>query len=265
MSAWMVSSPCTAACAGHRLPPVAAVVRARRYAAVARALTRGLATGRRLARGEVLRAHAGAMIRALGLELEASTSAFSRPYDPDGPGSLIVSDHISWLDAIALFAVEPATALAKREVAQWPLFGALAARAGVQFIDRDRLRGLPGAVAQVAATLRSGRSVVVFPQGTTWCTESGSGFRRAMFQAAIDSGAPVLPVTVSYRQRGLPSTVAAFLGEDTFPSSLHRVISARDLAVRVTAHPALRPLPDRRALAALAQATIRGTETPAHL
>ncbi|MBO8191497.1 1-acyl-sn-glycerol-3-phosphate acyltransferase [Streptomyces oryzae] len=265
MSPWAVSSPCTAQCAGHRLPPVTAAVRARRYAALAATLAHGVAAGPRLAREEVLRVRARGVIRALGLGLETSTAAFSRPRRPGEPGALIVADHISWLDALALFAVEPATTLAKREVARWPLFGALARQAGVRFIDRDRLRTLPGTVAQVAATLRGGRSVVVFPQGTTWCTESGSGFRRAMFQAAIDAGAPVRPVTVSYRQRGLPSTVAAFVGDDSFGSSLHRVISARELTVCVMAHPLLRPLTDRRTLAAAAHTAIRGTEAPAHI
>ncbi|UNZ15798.1 lysophospholipid acyltransferase family protein [Streptomyces sp. 891-h] len=265
MSPWAVSSPCTAECASHRLPPVTAAVRARRYVALTTALAHGVATGPRLVRREVLRARARGVIRALGLELETSTTALTRPRRPGEPGSLIVSDHISWLDALALFAVEPATTLAKREVAQWPLFGTLARQAGVRFIDRDRLRTLPGTVAQVTATLRDGRSVVVFPQGTTWCTESGSGFRRAMFQAAIYADAPVRPVTVSYRQRGMPSTVAAFLGDDSFGSSLHRVISARELRVSVMAHPELRPLPDRRRLAVSAHAAIRGTEAPAHV
>ncbi|WP_019359609.1 lysophospholipid acyltransferase family protein [Streptomyces sp. AA1529] len=262
MNCWTVTSPCTVRCTAHRVPPVAAPVRASRYTALAGALLWGLASGPRLARGEVLRTRARGVIRALGTTLEAP-APFSGPR-PGETGSLIVSDHISWLDALALLAVEPATALAKREVAQWPLLGPLAERAGVQFIDRDRIRTLPGTVAQVTAVLRGGRSVLVFPQGTTWCTESGSGFRRALFQAAVDAGAPVRPVTVSYRQCGEPSTVAAFLGDDTFAASLHRVISARDLAVRVTPHPALHPARDRRALAAAAYAAIRGTCVPAH-
>ncbi|MDF4248898.1 lysophospholipid acyltransferase family protein [Streptomyces sp. WMMB303] len=264
MSCWTVASPCTVRCAAHRVPPVATGVRARRYAALAGALLRGLASGPRLASGEVLRTQAKGVIRALGATLEAPASVSGPRRRPGEAGSLIVSDHISWLDALALLAVEPATALAKREVAQWPLFGPLAERAGVQFIDRDRIRTLPDTVAQVAAVLRAGRSVLVFPQGTTWCTESGSGFRRALFQAAVDAEAPVRPVTVSYRQCGEPSTVAAFLGEDTFAASLHRVISARDLAVRVTPHPALHPARDRRALAAAAHTAIRGTGAPAH-
>ncbi|MFI8997702.1 lysophospholipid acyltransferase family protein [Streptomyces sp. NPDC053542] len=266
MSPWGVTSPCTPSCAAHAVPHVSGAQRARRYAALAGALARGMVAGPRLADQRVMRARARAVLRALGLRLECSTPSLSVPRGPGGPGTLIVADHISWLDVIALLAVEPSMPLAKREVGQWPVFGELARKAGAQFIDRDGLRTLPRDVAKLAATLRGGRSVMVFPQGTTWCTESGGGFRRATFQAAIDARAPVRPVTITYLQHGRPSTVAAFLGDEDFATSLHRVIGARDLTVRVTAHPELDPGErDRRTLATEAHATIRGTRPPVHV
>jgi len=68
-------------------------------------------------------------------------------------------------------------------------------------------------------------------------------------------------VTLDYTQQGLPSTVAAFCGEDTFAGSLRRVLAARGLTIRVTAHPALTPADgelNRRELAALAARSVRG-------
>ncbi|WP_199836279.1 lysophospholipid acyltransferase family protein, partial [Streptomyces sp. NRRL F-4489] len=176
------------------------------------------------------------------------------------PGTLIVANHISWLDIPALLAVEPLTLLAKREVGGWPLAGGLARRAGTHFIDRTSPRQLPHTVSELAGILASGRSVAVFPQATTWCTPGRGAFRRATFQAALDAGAPVRPVTLAYTQLGRPTTVAAFCGEDTFAASLRRVATARGLAVRVTVHPALptagRGL-DRRTLAAAAERAVR--------
>ncbi|UNO42463.1 lysophospholipid acyltransferase family protein [Streptomyces sp. MST-110588] len=188
------------------------------------------------------------------------------------PGTLVVANHISWLDVLALLAVEPVTVLAKREVAGWPVVGAMAVRAGTCFIDRAGPHQLPHAVREVAALLSSGRSVMAFPQATTWCSASHGTFRRATFQAAVDAGAPVRPVTLSYEQRGLPTTVAGFLGDETFVSSLRRVAAARELTVRVTVHPPLWPLPgvhDRRTLAALSQEAVLGRRpalrnTPPH-
>lgn len=254
---WDVSSDCTPDCAVHAAPRVPAPVRARRGAVFAHTVRRALTDGQRLADPVRLRGHAAALLDALGIRLEGATGLSAG----DGPGTLVVANHISWLDILALLAVEPVTLLAKREVGAWPVVGGLARRAGTHFIDRTHPRRLPDTVRQVAELLGSGRSVAVFPQATTWCTAELGALRRATFQAALDAGAPVRPVTLDYTQQGRSSTVAAFCGEDTFAGSLRRVLAARELTVRVSAHPALSAVGtdlDRRELAALAARAVRG-------
>ncbi|WP_328546652.1 1-acyl-sn-glycerol-3-phosphate acyltransferase [Streptomyces platensis] len=248
---WDVHSDCTPDCAAHALPRVPATRIARRGAAFARTVRRALTDGERMAEPGRLRTHARALLDALDIPVEGAAALTGG----GGTGTLVVVNHISWLDILALLAVEPVTLLAKREVGGWPVVGGLARRAGTHFIDRTHPRRLPHTVREVSELLAAGRSVAVFPQATTWCTAEAGSFRRATFQAAIDAGAPVRPVTLDYRQQGLPSTVAAFCGEDTFAGSLRRVLAARALTVRVTAHPVLWPLDgglDRRELAALA-------------
>ncbi|AXB48976.1 hypothetical protein A4R43_32365 [Amycolatopsis albispora] len=186
-------------------------------------------------------------LRALDVALDDSA------YTPSEPGTLVVANHISWLDIPVLLAVTDAVFVAKREVATWPFIGGLAKRAGTRFIDRHSLRGLPGTVAELAHTLRSGRSVMVFPEATTCCGVHSVPFRRAAFQAALDAGAPVQPVHISYWQGEFPSTVPAFVGDDTVVTSLRRVLRARALGVRISSSPPLAPFGDRRRLAALAQ------------
>ncbi|MFE9552064.1 lysophospholipid acyltransferase family protein [Streptomyces sp. NPDC006703] len=258
MNPWSVEAPCTSACVRAATPRVPLGETARRYVALTHTLVRAGAMGERLADPRILRTQAHAVLDALGVRLQ------SGPPLPDrAPGALIVANHISWLDVVALLAVEPVTVLAKREVGQWPLVGTLARRIGTRFIDRAAVRELPCVVDELADMLRSGRSVLVFPQATTWCTVAGGRFRRAAFQAAVDAGAPVRPTTVDYVQHGEPSTVAAFLGGDDFTTSLRRVAAARDLTVRVTAHPPLWGA-DRRTLAARAQAAVTATVPPVH-
>ncbi|GAA3173434.1 MULTISPECIES: lysophospholipid acyltransferase family protein [Streptomyces] len=249
---WDVTPGCGRDCARHARPPVPAHTTALRGAAFAAAVRRALADGGRLADPVRLRAHARALLSALGVRLVAD-GPLRAP--STGPGTLVVANHISWLDIPALLAVDPVAVLAKREVGGWPVVGGLARRAGTHFIDRTSPRRLPHVVAGLAQLLASGRSVAVFPQATTWCTAGAGVFRRAVFQAALDAGAPVRPVTLTYTQEALPTTVAAFCGPDTFLASLRRVLAARGLAVRVTAHPALPPghCRGRRELAALAQ------------
>ncbi|MGW7579038.1 lysophospholipid acyltransferase family protein [Streptomyces sp. NPDC054765] len=254
---WDVWSDCTPDCAAHALPRVPAARTARRAAAFARSVRRALTDGERMADPARLRAHAGSMLDALGVRVEGAAPLTAG----DGPGTLIVVNHISWLDILALLAIEPVTLLAKREVGGWPVVGGLARRAGTHFIDRTSPRRLRHTVQEVSELLGSGRSVAVFPQATTWCTADRGTFRRATFQAALDAGAPVRPVTLGYTQQGLPSTVAAFCGEDTFAASLRRVLAARALTVRVMAHPALTAAdgcPDRRELAQRAARAVLG-------
>jgi 1-acyl-sn-glycerol-3-phosphate acyltransferase len=173
-------------------------------------------------------------------------------------GVLVVSNHVSWLDILLIAAVRPGRMLAKREVRDWPVVGWLAARGGTLFIDRERLRQLPGTVARIADALRDGRTVVAFPEGSTWCGRDTGRYRPAVFQAALDAGAAVQPVTLRYRTLdGRPSTVPAYVGDDTLIASLRRIVAARDLVAEVTVRPAIPPgaLPCRRGLAATAETT----------
>ncbi|NKQ55085.1 1-acyl-sn-glycerol-3-phosphate acyltransferase [Amycolatopsis sp. K13G38] len=220
----------------------------RRWAAVTSVLTGA-------SRRADLRTSARRLLDELGIGLSTNSERLSVPGET---GTLVVANHVSWLDIVAAIAVEPTAFLAKHEVRTWPLIGSLAARCGTVFVDRREMRRLPEAVAGIAATLRAGRSVVVFPEGTTWCGRCGPGeFRRAAFQAAIDAGAPIRPVTLEYRQDGEPSTAAAFVGDETLATSLNRISRADGLEVRLTAHPALDPDGDRRELAARAELSVR--------
>jgi 1-acyl-sn-glycerol-3-phosphate acyltransferase len=171
-------------------------------------------------------------------------------------GVLIVSNHVSWLDILLVAAVRPGRMLAKREVRAWPVVGWFAARGGTLFIDRERIRQLPVTVAGIADALRDGRTVVAFPEGSTWCGRDSGRYRPAVFQAALDAGATVQPVTLRYRTLdGRPSTVPAYVGDDTLVASLRRVVGARDLVADVVLRPVIVPgaFADRRSLAAAAE------------
>lgn len=262
MNPWAVDAGCPRSCAVRPQSRVGAAVTAGRYAALARELARSLLLGERLAGDVAPRLQARRVLRALGVDLETGREPLSVP-GPD-TGTLVVANHISWLDVVALLAVEPVSFVAKKEVGRWPVVGTLARRMGTQFIDREGgRRELPLMVGELAKTLASGRSVLVFPQATTWCSVSAGRFRRAAFQAAADAGAAVRPVTVGYRQGGTVSTSAAFLGDEGFAGSLRRVAVARGLTVRVTTHPPLYGN-DRKALAAGAWAAVCTGEAAAH-
>lgn len=203
-----------------------------------------------------------AALRAAGVRLHITGGARFR----DGGGALVVANHMSWIDVLALDAVQPVRMLAKREVRDWPVIGGLAARTGALFVDRAGLRALPATVAATADALRAGGAVGVFPEGTTWCGEAAGSFRRAAFQAAIDAGVLVRPVAIAFRlPDGTSARGAAFVGEQTLLDSLLRVLRLPGLVCEVSLLPAIDPTgPDRRELAARAAAAISSVTGVAH-
>jgi 1-acyl-sn-glycerol-3-phosphate acyltransferase len=227
---------CGPGCLPRLEPRVAGPVRVARVAGVVATVAAGiplalampLLTGR--ARTRAVRGWFRTLLRAAGVRLVVN--------GPGGGikahGTLVAANHISWLDIAAVLALEPMRVVAKSEVRRWPVVGLLAARAGTLFIERARLRRLPAAVVEIAAALRAGQNVLVFPEGTTWCGRTRGRLYPATFQAAIDADASVHPLSLRYRLAdGTPTTVAAFLGADTLPASLWRVAATRGLVVEV--------------------------------
>ncbi|MFE9025674.1 lysophospholipid acyltransferase family protein [Streptomyces iakyrus] len=270
MSAWLPTAPCTpqscveAPAAGRARTVPRAVLR---LTAVLLILLAGIALtpfgwGSPRLRGRIpaslVRRWCRWIVRAAGVRVRITGAAA-----PTG-GLLLVANHISWLDIPLLAAVRPARMLAKTEVRHWPVAGALAARGGTLFIDRDRLRALPDTVARIAGALREGAAVAAFPEGSTWCGRAQGTFRRAVFQAALDAGVPVQPVRIGYRLSGGRATTApAYVGDDTLLASLWRVATARGLIAEVEVGDLLPPGAglDRRTLAHAAQPP--DTTTPA--
>ncbi|MDQ3904590.1 MAG: 1-acyl-sn-glycerol-3-phosphate acyltransferase [Actinomycetota bacterium] len=153
---------------------------------------------------------------------------------------LVVSNHTSWLDLIALGAVQPLRMVAKREVRRWPVVGPLARQLCTIFVHRERLSALPAMVTAVTRALAAGATVGAFPEGTTWCGSASGRSRPAVFQAAVDTATPVRPVALRYRlATSGPTTVASFVGTAGLGAALFRVAGVRGLVIEVHVLPSL--------------------------
>jgi 1-acyl-sn-glycerol-3-phosphate acyltransferase len=175
------------------------------------------------------------------------------------PGVLVVSPHMSWVDVLVIGALLPGAFVARADLVSWPGFGLMARLMRVIPIDRSRLRQLPGVVDTVAERLRSGQTVVAFPEGTTWCGLANGPFRPALFQAAIDAGRPVQPLRLTYHHRdGRPSTAPAYVGDDTLAQSFVRLVTARRTVAHVRVEALQLPGEDRRDLSRRCETAVRG-------
>ena len=264
VSGWLPVSPCGAACqppVGERTGPASLVLaRLCRLAVVLLGTLAGAAVLPGAARDAWLCTCYRAVLRCSGVRLRVTGEL--------GVGGVLLAvNHLSWIEVLAVGTLRPVRMVAKREMGDWPVIGRIARRTGALFVDRAGLGGLPATVAATADALRTGADVAVFPEGTTWCGGAAGPFRRAVFQAAIDAGAPVRPVAVVLRlPSGERATAAAFVGEQTLWNSLLRVLRLPGLDCEVTLLPALAPSADRRELARRAGeavAAVTGVPHPA--
>lgn len=171
---------------------------------------------------------------------------------------LLVSNHTSWLDIFAVYAVAPGLFVAKSDIRDWPIVGRLVDRVGTLFIERGNRRHARLTNERIVAALESGRLVSVCPEGTTTDGRSLKHFHAALLQPAIDARAMVLPVALRYLDRDDAQTdAAAYVGDDSLVASIWRIASERSLTVELRFVPCFdASLLHRREVTRLAHAAI---------
>ena len=174
-------------------------------------------------------------------------------------GVLLVANHVSWLDVIAMTAAVPSYFVAKSELGDWPLLGWMTGRVNALFLQRDMRRDTARINSQLAALLKHGENVGIFPEGTTSDGKSIRHFHSSLLQGAIDIAAPVCPLVIRYHDgTGGANDDAAFVGEMNFIQSLWNILRSPSLHVTIAYLPMLPSAgQNRRVLAAQAQADIQ--------
>jgi 1-acyl-sn-glycerol-3-phosphate acyltransferase len=117
----------------------------------------------------------------------------------EGRNYLIVSNHLSYIDALILTAAMPTVFVTSVEVKNSPFLGLLARAAGCLFVERRSRASLSNDVDEISEVLQQGFNVVIFPEGTTSPGETVLPFKKSLFESAIRAKASVLPVCLNYR------------------------------------------------------------------
>lgn len=254
--AWFPVSPCGPACRASEEPTVGALRATTRMIAAVFVVLLAVLTAPMLA---VLPKGATQVVfRAVLLAFGVRLRVRGEFAVTKGRGALVVSNHMSWLDNVAINAVRPMRSVAKKEIAGWPVLGRLVAAAGTVFVDREGLRALPGTVSELATALRGGSVISTMPEGTTWCGGALGQFKPALFQSALDAGVPVRPVALRFLVDDHVTPEPSFVGEDSLIDSVRRVARLRGLVLELIVLDEIAPgtVENRRDLAALASASV---------
>lgn len=170
---------------------------------------------------------------------------------------LLVSNHISFLDILAISSVMPVRFLAKHDIRRWPVIGYLAALSGSLFIERGKRHRLKQSLNTLRLALGQSVPVLIFPEGTTSDGRQVMPFHAGLFQAALDQKTPVQTVTLHYRNQDRTDRLAAYIDNDNFLMNLLRLMSRATTEVHLSFTPPIDTTDhNRRSLATFCQARI---------
>ena len=138
------------------------------------------------------RAWARGLARFWGLELSVIGAEHMR----EGQSYVVMSNHASYADIVALFMALPVIPgfLAKRELMRVPFLAAALRAGGHVIIDRGKRQSARAALDSAADQVRSGKTVLIFPEGTRGDTDSIAEFKRGGFHLAKAAQVPIIPV-----------------------------------------------------------------------
>ena len=117
---------------------------------------------------------------------------------PNAGSFVVVANHASYLDGLVLVSAlpKPVAFVAKRELLDSFFVRIFLTRLGCIFVERfDRARGAEDA-REVSGRLQEGISLAVFPEGTLHRMPGLLPFHLGAFLAAVETGAPVVAVTL---------------------------------------------------------------------
>jgi 1-acyl-sn-glycerol-3-phosphate acyltransferase len=144
--------------------------------------------------------------------------------------TLIVSNHVSWLDIWVLNSALPVRFVAKSDIRRWPVIGFLVAGAGTIFIERRKRHDTMRTNRTIVQALTSGEPVAVFPEGTTTDGTEIKPFHASLFQPALGADARVVATALRYVDRtGNLDLDASYAADRSLWASVCLILARRNL------------------------------------
>lgn len=176
-------------------------------------------------RSRVVRWHLKKVVAISGLRIRLAS-----PLPREGR-YLLLANHVSYLDVIAIGSLRPMSFMAKAEIKNWPFIGRLAAMANSVFVDRNSGVGRVRALRHLSEGLQKG-PYCVFPEGTTTAAlmPSGQYWYRGNVAAVRKNSLPIYTMGLHYSdQRSL-----AWIDDDELLPHLWSFLQRRETQLAIS-------------------------------
>jgi 1-acyl-sn-glycerol-3-phosphate acyltransferase len=146
---------------------------------------------------------------------------------------IFMSNHVSNLDPPLLIPSIPGrcSVLVKKELFRTPILGTGMRQADLVPVDRSNREAAIESIRAATKVLQKGLHMVIYPEGTRSADGRLLPFKKGPFHLAMDSGVPVVPVTLLGTFESWPKTRFA-LKPGTATCVFHPPIHPQDYADR---------------------------------
>ena len=189
-----------------------------------------------------------------------------------GRPTLLVSNHISWTDIIAVGSKADVTFVAKSEIRNWFFVGFMASLQRTLYVDRKRRSDAHRASKEMGERMASGGAVLLFAEGQSDIGTHVLPFRSALIGAAQhameEAGAAdvmIQPLTIAYTKlQGLPvgrtdRSFIAWIKSKSIRQNIREILSGgvKEVTLAFGAPMPLSEGADRKIVAKAAEAEVR--------
>jgi 1-acyl-sn-glycerol-3-phosphate acyltransferase len=146
---------------------------------------------------------------------------------------IVMTNHQSNLDVLALATRLPLQLrwIAKRELMRVPIFGFAIKRLGMIIIDRKNPEKAHESMKSADEKIKSGLSVIIFPEGTRSKDGKLLEFKKGGFVMALQTKTPILPITINGSRFCLPKGGLLSLKPGHIQMIVHDIVDVTGLTV----------------------------------
>lgn len=169
------------------------------------------------------------LVKVTGIELITQLN-FKTPLEHKN--ILFLSNHVSYLDIVALTFVHPMGFIAKKEVGEWPVLGRLIRRMGTIFVLRESMFDRFLCIRRLEAGLKNS-CYCVFPEGTTTdkLLPDASVWKAGHLHTLRDPQTRVVAVGIQY----LDHKKMAWIDNMTLTPHLWKVLKRKRIVIALCA------------------------------
>lgn len=153
--------------------------------------------------------------------------------------ALFVGNHMGFVDVLVMCSLKPFLFVTSQEMRKTFLLGWITEVAGCLYVDRQKKKQITREIQDISSALRSGYSVVLYPEATSHNGEELLPFKRSLLASAVETQVPIQLFCFNFLEVDsrpfdtINREAVCWYGDQTFVDSGRRLLKTKSIQVEV--------------------------------